>query len=79
MLWLGVTSVGYVQAGKAYEKRKAQLDADIRGMENEVRDFYNHAERCFLPFHYSDPQIIRELIIGLTKGTITSFRDYRVQ
>ena len=79
VLWLGVTSVGYVQAGKAYEKRKAQLDADIRGMENEVRDFYNHAERCFLPFDYSDPQIIRELIIGLTNGTITSFRDYRVQ
>ena len=79
VVWLGITSVGYVRAGRAYERRKAQLEADIRGVENEVRSYYNNADRCFLPLDYSDPQIIRELIIGLTKGTINSFQDYRVQ
>lgn len=78
-VWLGVTSIGYIQAGKAYERRKAQLEADIRGVENEVRSYYNLADHCFLPLDYSDPQIIRELIVGITNGTITSFREYKVQ
>lgn len=74
-VWLGVSSIAYVQAGKQHERRKAQLEADIRGIENEVRAFYNEAEHCFLPLDYSDPQIIRELIAGVQDGTITSFRE----
>ena len=79
VVWLGATSITYIQAGKAYERRKAQLEADIRGVENEVRSYYNQADHCFLPLDYSDPQIIRELIVGISNGTITSFREYKVQ
>ena len=78
-VWLGVTSVSYVQAGKAHERRKARLEADIRGIENEMRSFYNQAEHCFLPFDYTDPQIIRELIDGVKSGAITSFREVELQ
>ena len=78
-VWLGVTSVAYVQAGKAHERRKAQLEADIRGIENEVREFYNHADHCFLPFDYSDPIIIDDLIAGIKSGAITSFREVKLQ
>ena len=78
-VWLGTTSVAYVQAGKAHERRKAQLEADIRGIENEVRAFYNQAEHCFLPLDYSDPQIIRELIAGIKSGAITTFREVKLQ
>lgn len=77
-VWLGVTSVTYVQAGKVHERRKAKLEADIRGVENEVRDFYNHADHCFLPLDYSDPQIIHELIAGIKSGTITNFREIKL-
>lgn len=79
VVWLGVTSVSYVQAGKAHERRKAQLEADIRGIENEMRVFYNQAEHCFLPFDYTDPQIIHELIDGVKSGTVTSFREVELQ
>lgn len=78
-VWLGVTSISYVQAGKAHERRNAKLEADIRGIENEVRKFYNQADGCFLPLDYSDPQVIRELIIGVQNGTITSFREVELQ
>lgn len=77
VLWLIITSAGYVRSGRHYEHRKAKLDADIRGVENEIREWYNHAEQCFLPLDYSDPRIIRELIAGLQSGTIQSFQDYR--
>ena len=78
-VWLGVTSVSYVQAGKNHERRKAQLEADIRGIENEMREFYNRADHCFLPFDYTDPQIINELIAGVQSGAITSFREVELQ
>ena len=77
VVWLLVTSIGYIRSGQRYERRKAKLDADIRRVENEVRDWYNRAEQCFLPLDYSDPQIIHDLIVGLRSGTIQSFRDYR--
>lgn len=79
VVWLGVTSVAYVQAGKAYERRNAHLEADIRGIENEVRTYYNQADHCFLPLDYTDPQVIRELMTGIANGTITSFREVEVQ
>jgi len=79
VVWLGVTSVSYVQAGKAHERRKAKLEADIRGIENEMRVFYNQAEHCFLPFDYTDPIIIDELIAGVQSGTVTSFREVELQ
>ncbi|SHK84819.1 hypothetical protein SAMN05216582_12069 [Selenomonas ruminantium] len=78
VVWLGVTSVSYVQAGKAYERRKAYLEADIRGIENEVRTYYNQADHCFLPLDYTDPKVIRELIAGISSGAITSFREVKV-
>lgn len=78
-VWLAVTSVSYVQAGKSHERRRAQLEYDIRGIENEVRAFYNQVDHCFLPLDYSDPQIIRELIVGVENGTITSFREVKLQ
>ena len=77
VLWLVITTAGYVRSGKRYERDKAKIDADIRGVENEVRDWYNQAECCFLPLDYSDPQVIRELIDGIRSGVIKSFQDYR--
>ncbi|MCR5757001.1 MAG: hypothetical protein K6F95_03740 [Selenomonas sp.] len=77
-VWLGVSSVAFVQAGKQHERRKAKLDADIRGIENEVREFYNQADHCFLPLDYSDPQVIKELITGISNGTITTFREVKL-
>ena len=44
-----------------------------------MRSFYNQAEHCFLPFDYTDPQIIRELIDGVKSGAITSFREVELQ
>lgn len=79
VVWLAVTSVAYVQAGKACERRRARLEVDIRGIENEVRTYYNQADHCFLPLDYTDPQVIRELMVGLANGTITSFRDFKLQ
>ena len=77
VLWLLVTAVGYIRSGRRYKHRKAELDADIRAIENEVRIWYNQAEHCFLPLDYSDPRVIHDLIAGLRNGAIGSFRDYR--
>jgi hypothetical protein len=77
VLWLVITTAGYVRSGKRYERRKVKLDADIRDVENEVRAWYNQADCCFLPLDYSDPRVIRELIEGIRSGVIKSFRDYR--
>ena len=78
ILWGSVTSVGYIRSGRIYEARKARIDADLRNVENDVRNYYNQADACFLPLDYSDPRVIGELIHGIENGTIKSFQDYRI-
>lgn len=78
VLWGAVTCGGYIRSGRAYEARKANLNNDLRAVENEIRTYYNQAEGCFLPLDYSHPRVIGELIQGLEDGTIQSFKDYRI-
>lgn len=78
ILWGAITCGGYIRSGRAYEARKTRLEDDLRNVENEVRTYYNQADNCFLPFDYSHPQVISELIQGLENGTIQSFKDYRI-
>ena len=78
VLWGGMASIGYIRSGRRYERRRSRLAADLRRVENELRDWYNQAENCFLPLDYSDPKVIRELIAGMESGRIHSFREYRI-
>lgn len=78
ILWGSITSVGYIRSGRIYEARKARIDADLCDVENDVRNYYNQADACFLPLDYSDPRVIGELIHGIENGTIKSFQDYRI-
>ena len=78
ILWGIVTCGGYIHSGRDYEARRLKFRQDLQVVENDVRQYYNKADSCFLPLDYSDPRVIGELIDGIKAGTIQSFQDYRI-
>lgn len=76
VLWGAITCIGYIRSGRNYELMRARVKVDIRHHENELRRYYNQAENNFLPFDYTSPQAIHELILGLESGKIKSFSGY---
>lgn len=74
--WGAITCIGYISSGRNYELMRARIKVDIRHYENELRKYYNQAENNFLPFDYTSPQAIHELILGLESGKINSFSGY---
>ncbi len=78
IVWGAITVMGYVRGGRSYEKGRLQYERDVRVLENEIRAYYNRADRCFLPLDYTGQAVLRELIEGLDSGMIVSFEDYRI-
>ncbi len=79
LVWVIVSAGGYTLSRHQYTRNKQRKDEAALHVENELRQHYNAAENCFLPFEYTAPAAMRELIDGLEKGTIQSFEDYRVR
>lgn len=78
VLWGLISYLGYQRSWRAYLAHKRKTELDIRTTENQIRNFYNDATRCFLPLDYTSPEVFHELILGLDSGMITSFEDYRI-
>lgn len=78
VLWGLISYLGYQRSWRAYLAHKRKTELDIRTTENQIRNFYNDATRCFLPLDYTSSEVFHELILGLDSGMITSFEDYRI-
>ncbi|EHG19574.1 hypothetical protein HMPREF9334_01889 [Selenomonas infelix ATCC 43532] len=76
VLWGAVTSVGYLRAGRRYERRKAEYELLRRHAENDLRMMYNSCADCFLPLAWTPPPRIIRMIDALRSGEIPSVRAY---
>lgn len=76
VLWGSVTSVGYLRAGRRYERRKAEYELLRRHAENDLRMMYNSCADCFLPLAWTPPPRIIRMIDALRSGEIPSVRAY---
>ena len=76
VLWGSVTSVGYLRAGRRYERRKAESELLRRHAENDLRMMYNSCADCFLPLAWTPPPRIIRMIDALRSGEIPSVRAY---
>ena len=76
VLWGAVTSVGYLRAGRRYERRKAEYELLRRHAENDLRMMYNRCADCFLPLAWTPPPRIIRMIDALRSGEIPSVDAY---
>ena len=76
VLWGGVTTVGYLRAGRRYEHRRAEYELLRRDAENNLRAMYNACADCFLPLAWTPPPRIIRMIDALRSGQIISVREY---
>ena len=79
VLWGGVTSVGYLRAGRKYERYKAEHEIVRRHAENDLRAMYNRCEDCFLPLDWTPPPRIGRMIAALCAGKADSVQDYMMK
>ena len=76
VLWGGVTTVGYLRAGRRYVHRRAEYELLRRDAENNLRAMYNGCADCFLPLAWTPPPRIIRMIDALRSGQIISVREY---
>ena len=76
VLWGAVTTVGYLRAGRRYERRKAEYALLRRDAENDLRAMYNDCTDCFLPLAWTPPPQIIRMLDALRAGETDSVREY---
>ncbi|EKU72079.1 zinc ribbon domain-containing protein [Selenomonas sp. F0473] len=76
VLWGAVTSIGYLRAGRKYERRKAEHDLFRRRAENELCTIYNACEDCFLPIEWTVPPRIARIVSALRTGEANSVQEF---
>jgi len=79
VLWGAVTSVGYLRAGRRYERRKAEHELFRRLAENELCVMYNSCPDCFLPLAWTMPPRITRIIDALRMGEAYSVQEFLVR
>ena len=76
VLWGGVTTVGYLRAGRRYERRKAEFALLRRDAENDLRAMYNNCADCFLPLAWTPPPRIIRMLDAMRTDETVSVRMY---
>ena len=76
VLWAAVSVIGYLRAGRRYERRAAEYAVLRRQAENDLHVMYNHCEGCFLPLEWTPPPRINRMIAALRTGEVRSVQDY---
>ena len=76
VLWGAVTTVGYLRAGRRYERHKAEYALLRRDAENDLHAMYNGCAGCFLPLAWTSPPRINRMIDALRSGEFGSVGEY---
>ncbi|MFC2315440.1 MAG: zinc ribbon domain-containing protein [Selenomonas massiliensis] len=76
VLWGVVTTVGYLRAGRRYERRKAEFALLRRDAENDLRAMYNNCADCFLPLAWTPPPRIIRMLDAMRTDETVSVRMY---
>ena len=76
VLWGAVTTIGYLRAGRRYERRKAEYALLRRHAENDLHAMYNDCADCFLPLAWTPPPRINRMIDALRSGEFATVGEY---
>lgn len=76
VLWGVVTTIGYLRAGRRYERRKAEYALLRRHAENDLHEMYNSCADCFLPLAWTPPPRINRMIDALRAGEFATVGEY---
>ena len=76
VLWGAVTTIGYLRAGRRYERRKAEYALLRRHAENDLHAMYNDCVDCFLPLAWTPPPRINRMIDALRAGEFATVGEY---
>lgn len=79
VLWGVVTTVGYLRAGRRYERRRGEYELLRRHAENDLRAMYNRCADCFLPLAWTPPPRINRMIDALQSGEFSSVGEYMLK
>lgn len=79
VLWGAVTTIGYLRAGRRYERRKAEYALLRRHAKNDLHMMYNACVDCFLPLAWTLPQCINRMIDALQSGEFSSVGEYMLK
>lgn len=79
VLWGAVTTVGYLRAGRRYERRRGEYELLRRHAENDLRAMYNRCADCFLPLAWTPPPRINRMIDALQSGEFSSVGEYMLK
>lgn len=79
VLWGAVTTIGYLRAGRRYERRKAEYALLRRHAKNDLHIMYNACADCFLPLAWTLPQCINRMIDALQSGEFSSVGEYMLK
>ena len=71
-----MTTVGYLRAGRRYERRKAEFALLRRDAENDLRAMYNNCADCFLPLAWTPPPRIIRMLDAMRTDETVSVRMY---
>ena len=79
VLWGVVTTVGYLRAGRRYERRRGEYELLRRHAENDLRAMYTRCADCFLPLAWTPPPRINRMIDALQSGEFSSVGEYMLK
>ena len=79
VLWGVVTTVGYLRAGRRYERRRREYELLRRHAENDLRAMYNRCADCFLPLAWTPPPRINRIIDALQSGEFATVGEYMLK
>jgi|GEM_PF-218955 len=79
VLWGVVTTVGYLRAGRRYERRRGEYELLRRHAENDLRAMYNRCADCFLPLAWTPPPRINRIIDALQSGEFATVGEYMLK
>lgn len=79
VLWGVFTSIGYLRAGRHYERRKAEYAVVRRRAENDLHAMYNGCADCFLPLDWTLPPRLIRMIAALRSGEAASVQEYMMR
>ena len=79
ILWGVVTTVGYLRAGRRYERRRGEYELLRRHAENDLHAMYNRCADCFLPLAWTPPPRINRIIDALQSGEFATVGEYMLK
>lgn len=74
-VWIAITIGGYFHFKNKTQRNINNTRIALEKLENELKEHYARAPNCIIAFEYSEPEIIRRLIVLLNNGRADTLKE----